>query len=517
MNSKNDYIREYLGVDKFHARGYTGTRVKALSAEDFNKENATQHSLQTRLAFLEIAPDAMLSYAPFPGASNTAPEFQKMCKGACVMFASLSTEGGGAAYAEAVIPDDLFVCVSAGNDGGSSANGWMSGRKIYGAGAVDIRWSAMRGGEPLPGATLLVQSAPYTSHSENVDFGAATGLYLPGYASTFTGTSCAAPVLAGIAALVNDFFIQQTGRPLSHEAMYQFLKDCTVDIEAEGKDNVSGWGVPRLPDPDTIDIWKYQTEEDRDMEDAENEPEEPPVKEEHPKEEKPMKVLIIAGHGGDDTGAVATHGGKTYKECDEARKLAAMLVTALSRAGVVADSYNLLRNAYNDYKEGSLVNRARFHTYDLVLELHFNAFQKDTGDGKVKGVEAYMSTAATNSETADAICKAVASLGFANRGVKRKNYAVIGTARVQGAEAILLEICFLDDADDMALYDKSREAVAQAIAEGVAGHPIHEAPKEKTARQIVQEKAGLEEKTMDYLAAYRWGKELIEKLAKAMQ
>ena len=52
-------------------------------------------------------------------------------------------------------------------------------------------------------------------------------------------------------------------------------------------------------------------------------------------------------------------------------------------------------------------------------------------------------------------------------------------------------------------------------AEGV--DPYEGAIAAKTAREIVQEKAGLEDKTMDYLAAYQWGRELLEKLAKAMQ
>ena len=257
MNSKNDYIREYLGVDKFHARGYTGTRVKALTGERLD-EWMTQHGQQTQLAFLEMAPDAHLSYAPFPGAENVVTKFHQLKGDACVMFVSLSVSGNTAASADLAIPDDLFVCVGAGNYGEDRANSWMKAKKVYGAGAVDIRWSAMRGGKPLPGASLLVQSAQYTSHSDHVDFGAATGLYLPGYIDTFPGTSCAAPVLAGMAALVNDFFIHKTGRPLSHEAMYRFMKDHSVDIEAKGKDALSGWGVPILPDPDGIDVWKYQ-------------------------------------------------------------------------------------------------------------------------------------------------------------------------------------------------------------------------------------------------------------------
>lgn len=509
MNSKNDYIREYLGVDKWHKAGYTGKRVKALTGERLG-EWMTRHSQQTAAAFHEIAPDAALSYAPFPGAGNVVEKFHELRGDACVMFVSLAVQGGGdREIADGAIPEDLFVCVGAGNYGEDYANGMMLPASAYGVGAVDIRWSAMRGGKPLPGASLLVQSAQYTSHSEHVDFGAATGLYLDGFADTFTGTSCAAPVLAGMAALVNDFFMDKTGRPLPHLSMLRFMKDHAVDIEESGKDEKSGWGIPVLPDPDTIDIWLYQVPEEAEPSEEVTCPAEPD--EQNPKEEKGMKVLIIAGHGAGDTGAVATHGGKTYRECDETRKLAAMLVTEFAKAGVTADSYNLMRNAFADYKDGSLNGRARFQGYDAVLELHFNAF-----DGKAGGVEAYLTTAAGSTKTAEAVCKAVAALGFRNRGVKRKNFAVIGQAGVQGAEALLLEVCFLDSAADMALYEKSREAVAEAVVRGFCeAHGIKKAT-EKTAWQIVQEKAGLEDKTMDYLAAYTWGKELIEKLAKAM-
>lgn len=260
MNSKNDYVREYLGVDKFHAKGYTGKRVHALTGERLD-EWMTQHSQQTAAVFHEMAPDAKLSYAPFPGASNVVEKFHALKGDACVMFVSLAVQGGnGKEIADEAIPDDLFVCVGAGNYDEDYANGMMLPASAYGVGAVDIRWSAMRGGKPLPGANLLVHSAQYTSHSDHVDFGAAAGLYLNGN-DTFPGTSCAAPVLAGMAALVNDFFIDKTGRPLPHLSMLRFMKDHAVDIEEKGKDRKSGWGVPRLPDPDTIDIWLYQVPE----------------------------------------------------------------------------------------------------------------------------------------------------------------------------------------------------------------------------------------------------------------
>lgn len=200
------------------------------------------------------------------------------------MFASLAVTGSnGVQYADPVIPKDIFMCVGAGNDGESSHNGWMHAENIYGVGAVDIVWSATRNGEPIPGAELLVQAASYTSESEHVDFGSATGLYVNGMIDRFTGTSCAAPTLAGMAALVNDFFIDKTGRPLPHRSMYRFFKDYTVDIESPGKDNLTGWGIPILPYPDEIDIWLYQVPEEEKVvpeEEPEIIPEEPKVEEE---------------------------------------------------------------------------------------------------------------------------------------------------------------------------------------------------------------------------------------------
>lgn len=266
MNNKNNYIRDYLGVTAWHNAGYTGKRVKALTGERLEGPYAKEHGQHTKLAFHEIAPDAQLTYAPCPTASNTAPEFEKLRGDACVMFVSLSVQGGGASqYADPVIPDDIFISVGAGNYDEDYYNSDMTAKKIYGVGAVDIIWSATRNGEPIPGAKLLVQSASYTSHSEYVDFGCATGLYLPGMIDRFPGTSCAAPALAGMAALVNDFFIDKTGKPLTHQMMYQFFKDYAVDIDAPGKDNLTGWGIPILPHPDEIDVWLYQIPEEEEV------------------------------------------------------------------------------------------------------------------------------------------------------------------------------------------------------------------------------------------------------------
>lgn len=175
-----------------------------------------------------------------------------------------------------------------------------------------------------------------------------------------------------------------------------------------------------------------------------------------------MNLLLIAGHGAGDPGAI----GNGYQEATEARKVVAALSNALNGYCDV-DTYPISRNAYSDYQAGSLSQTAQFSQYDAVMELHFNASAAGAADGKYKGVEAYVTTTETKTDLASALCKSLESIGFPNRGVKRKNWSVIAAARRQGVPAVLLEICFIDDPDDMKLYTSKFDAIIQAIANAI--------------------------------------------------
>lgn len=171
-----------------------------------------------------------------------------------------------------------------------------------------------------------------------------------------------------------------------------------------------------------------------------------------------MKFLIIAGHGAGDPGACCG----SLKESELTRELAGRMVSKLPDHAAL---YPTDRNAYKDVKAGAL-KAADFQAYDYVLELHFNAVKQDAGDGKIKGVECYVPTGQKDPFVAQNLCAAMKELGFTNRGVKRKDFAVIHTACKAGVPAALLEVCFLDDADDMALYDL--EDTAEALADMLA-------------------------------------------------
>lgn len=172
-----------------------------------------------------------------------------------------------------------------------------------------------------------------------------------------------------------------------------------------------------------------------------------------------MKLLLIAGHGAGDPGAV----GNGFQEATETRKVVAALAQALEGCCDV-DTYPTDRNAYADYKAGQLTKTAQFARYDYVLEIHFNAVKASTADGKTKGVECYVTTAEPSTAVEQAMVAAIAAVGLTNRGVKRNNWAVINQARMAGASSALLEICFIDDPDDMAVYAAKQSDIIEAIA-----------------------------------------------------
>ena len=171
-----------------------------------------------------------------------------------------------------------------------------------------------------------------------------------------------------------------------------------------------------------------------------------------------MKILLIAGHGNGDVGAV----GNGYKESDLTREVVNLLKPTLSKYATadVADT------SVNWYASRSRLN---VKGYDYVLEIHFNAIKAETvSDGATKGVEIYVTETEKGVTVEENIVKNISALGLKNRGVKRKNYSVIATAKNQGVSAALLEVCFIDDIDDMRIYTTKKTDIINAITKGIA-------------------------------------------------
>ena len=226
-----------------------------------------------------------------------------------------------------------------------------------------------------------------------------------------------------------------------------------------------------------------------------------------------MKILLSAGHGAGDPGACATHNGTRFREADETRTMVQLLAEQLGRYDCEIGVYNTQRNAYADAQAGKF--KPACLGYDYVLEVHFNAAGKKSADGRTTGSEIYVTTSERSVGVELQIVEQLRRLGFTNRGVKRSNFAVITQAKGVGVSSALLETCFIDDPDDMQIYTHDRRAVARAVADGIAaGFALD--PRKRTDREIVQQAAGLSDATMTYLAGYRYGADLLRKLADAI-
>ena len=109
-------------------------------------------------------------------------------------------------------------------------------------------------------------------------------------------------------------------------------------------------------------------------------------------------VLIIAGHGQGDVGAIGVYGKTTLYEYLYTREFATLIYNALNAGGgnLKATMYDQNYDCYQ-VLSGKKVGPVPVLTdYDYVLEIHFNATleaSKDPkGDGKPKGISMYINS-----------------------------------------------------------------------------------------------------------------------------
>lgn len=167
--------------------------------------------------------------------------------------------------------------------------------------------------------------------------------------------------------------------------------------------------------------------------------------------------MIIGIDMGHNLGAGAI---KLLNETTENRKIGNLLIQYLREKGhTVIDCTN--NNANNQLK--GITDKANAQKLDLFVSIHLNA-------GGGHGTETYIyngsySGKANLKAKAKVINDAVAgSCNFRNRGVKEANFHVL---RETIAPAILIEVCFVDSAEDKTKINA--EAIAKAMFKGITG------------------------------------------------
>lgn len=187
-------------------------------------------------------------------------------------------------------------------------------------------------------------------------------------------------------------------------------------------------------------------------------------------EKKNFKLLLIAGHGNGDSGAV----GNGYKEADLTRELVKLIQSAAYDAGISCTVADPSRNYFTYLRDGGSYD---FTPFTYVGEIHFNASAiTDTkGDGKMTGSMFYISQSETGHSVEDAILQQMYAIGSRQAwdGVVIAQRQFTGgllvqeRVRAQGVSHGLFETCFISDQDDMDWYQKNKEKIAQAYIKGL--------------------------------------------------
>jgi N-acetylmuramoyl-L-alanine amidase len=170
-----------------------------------------------------------------------------------------------------------------------------------------------------------------------------------------------------------------------------------------------------------------------------------------------MRIILDAGHGGNDPGAV---NGK-YKEKDAALSISLKIGSILASEG--ADVI-YTRDCDRTVELGERCRIANNDDADYFISIHLNAATAKSANG----IETYAyGTSGKGHELAKAVQKElITATGARDRGVKTANFYVLKRTRMP---AILVETGFIsNDAECLTLFkDGYQRIIAEAIAKAV--------------------------------------------------
>lgn len=187
-----------------------------------------------------------------------------------------------------------------------------------------------------------------------------------------------------------------------------------------------------------------------------------------------MKVLIMAGHS--KSGYIGSGASKYLDESNETRRLGLKVVEHLKAIGVNADYICLDKPKTAKYLNEQVALANSKGTYDVVVQIHFNAGSSDP-NSNTTGTETYYRTS-SGKPYADRVNAKLSTL-FKNRGSK-KDARGLYWLKYTKCPAILIEVCFVDDKDDAKIYLSNIDKTARLIAEGIVGKAISVQPVQPT-------------------------------------
>ena len=168
-----------------------------------------------------------------------------------------------------------------------------------------------------------------------------------------------------------------------------------------------------------------------------------------------LKIYVDAGHGWNDSNNGAYDPGAMgsgYEEATLTKELAGLVGAELrNRYGV--DVYVNDDGGYYKYRHAE----ARSLGCDMIVSIHFNAGGGSGTESLIHSYNAAWRSSALQAAIHPSLVKATT---LADRGKKTQQVAILGGP----LPATLLEIGFIDNAFDMAVYQANKAAIARAIA-----------------------------------------------------
>lgn len=171
-----------------------------------------------------------------------------------------------------------------------------------------------------------------------------------------------------------------------------------------------------------------------------------------------MNIGINCGHTltGPGSGAVGL-----LHESEHTRLVGRALMELLEQAGIRVMDCTIDKAGSQAACLASVVQMANTQELDWFISIHFNASPSHQG----QGAEVYTYKGKQYPD-ALAVCRNLERLGFRNRGVKEGTGLYV--VRRTKAKAMLIEVCFCDNPEDMEIYNRvGVEEVAQAIFEAL--------------------------------------------------
>lgn len=184
-----------------------------------------------------------------------------------------------------------------------------------------------------------------------------------------------------------------------------------------------------------------------------------------------IRINCHAGHGKQDSKSCGAYT-NLLKESVENRDINKDVIYWLKKGGATVNDCTVDYPSSQSDCINQIVKKCNSNNVDLDISIHFNAGRNDLkGNNSIGGVECICYDNKGTSKTyADRICKSIASLGFTNRGVKyNKNLGYLANTK---AQAIIVEVCFVDDKDDVILYNKVKGSIGKKIAEAILNKKI---------------------------------------------